>query len=894
MNKKFLSAILFGALMVTSTGTFVSCKDYDDDIDNLQGQITANADAIKSLQELVNGGDYVTGVEKTDAGIVFTFSKSGSKTITLDTAEDHGQVFELKNGEIYVDGKATGIKPAADAEKAPVKAVDGVWEFLNANGEYQSTGIPVSGVTVVGSQADGFTLTIVDKDGKSTEVKVPSAASLITSIVLKNDASTNGFVISKATFTKPSKWAGKKELPADKSVVYSSSTIDIRVNPVDAPATEAKYYLTNTKNQTLSNIALDAEAESADDAITIGGINGRAANTGNGLFTLSMKQYILSKDDAKAFDKELTDNAKARDMDNTGVTDFNDCVAFAVNANNKARSAYNLPIGTKVAADLTKIQVKDMASSEVTLAATTSNLAKKEITVVVGKTYTIKEIADEAGLMYDMYFSLAEVDKKTYGVTYDDLTHTFTVANNPDVSTAATGFDLTINTLSTKGQVKKAVYTVKLSSAIETPSTYEAITYDVAKLKDNDAFTLDMDIMKTALGDKWAQWANTVKLDKTAFAIYEKADCSDTPKTVGTTNDGLKISLTASDKTTAATVNNLKYVVVKVNAKNADGLKLDKQYYLKVTFKDKVGTAEVNNIVVPVTFTAPSVASQFELKPGYVVDGTINAYYYDLTEATKKNIALSRYFAKSDANAVVALDTEKEVKAKDNHSYRSGGLATLSEATMAGNVTLNASATDKDGGNAVAPDATTGKEFGYGETLTVKATNDKYSDTGWTYSTDSKKAYSFTIKIMSPIMEGTVKPVEGSTIKISANSTKGFDITKAMITGVDYNKNPYNVVPDKDVTSDPTNQVDNTVKAWDNEQIANVYVTKKGDDNTYIKDITLIGQKAKTAAAAAVAGAINVKADPLPNEQETAIIVNVKDAWGYTISEEVSVTILKN
>ena len=34
MNKKFLSAILFGALMVSSTGTFVSCKDYDDDIDN--------------------------------------------------------------------------------------------------------------------------------------------------------------------------------------------------------------------------------------------------------------------------------------------------------------------------------------------------------------------------------------------------------------------------------------------------------------------------------------------------------------------------------------------------------------------------------------------------------------------------------------------------------------------------------------------------------------------------------------------------------------------------------------------------------------------------------------------------------------------------------------------
>ena len=39
MRKKYLSALLFGALLVTSTGTFTSCKDYDDDINNLQEQI---------------------------------------------------------------------------------------------------------------------------------------------------------------------------------------------------------------------------------------------------------------------------------------------------------------------------------------------------------------------------------------------------------------------------------------------------------------------------------------------------------------------------------------------------------------------------------------------------------------------------------------------------------------------------------------------------------------------------------------------------------------------------------------------------------------------------------------------------------------------------------------
>ena len=48
MNKKFLSAILFGALMITSTGTFVSCKDYDDDIKDLQEQIDKKA----SLEEM--------------------------------------------------------------------------------------------------------------------------------------------------------------------------------------------------------------------------------------------------------------------------------------------------------------------------------------------------------------------------------------------------------------------------------------------------------------------------------------------------------------------------------------------------------------------------------------------------------------------------------------------------------------------------------------------------------------------------------------------------------------------------------------------------------------------------------------------------------------------------
>lgn len=56
MNKKFLGALLIGALTVTSTGTLVSCKDYDDDITNLQNQIDANKSAIEKIEALIESG----------------------------------------------------------------------------------------------------------------------------------------------------------------------------------------------------------------------------------------------------------------------------------------------------------------------------------------------------------------------------------------------------------------------------------------------------------------------------------------------------------------------------------------------------------------------------------------------------------------------------------------------------------------------------------------------------------------------------------------------------------------------------------------------------------------------------------------------------------------------
>ena len=79
MNK-ILSAILFGALMVSSTGTFVSCKDYDDDIDAINKELTDIKSQLAALQTEVDGGNWVTELVDVEGGFKVT---SATERLTL-------------------------------------------------------------------------------------------------------------------------------------------------------------------------------------------------------------------------------------------------------------------------------------------------------------------------------------------------------------------------------------------------------------------------------------------------------------------------------------------------------------------------------------------------------------------------------------------------------------------------------------------------------------------------------------------------------------------------------------------------------------------------------------------------------------------------------------------
>ena len=886
MNKKFLSAVLFGALMVTSTGTFVSCKDYDDDIDRIDNTLNDLKSQIAALQTEVANGDYVTNVTKTadGKGMTFTFSKGKSVTVALDVKDgadgkpgepgkNAQQVTISDEGELMIDGVGTGIKAGkAEAGKPSIKIEGGNWWLINEKGVYEDTKIPASGLSAVQNDADkSWTLTLVDADGKQQVIEVPSAATMISEIVVApNDVAnsienaTAGVNVTSYTFAKPEKWDGPRALADNNSVIYAVSGLDIRVNPVGVNVAETPFTLVNTKNSTFPNIKFAATAESGDDALDFDKINGRAANTGNGLWSLGMKSFILSEADAKDFKEAVT---KANN------------VAYAVTAGTTTRSLYNVAIVQGTPKPLDKVKVKEISDSEATLVAKASTPTAKSITVDVNETYTVNPVEAEA--FYDMYFTVSNLDKDTYGVKWDNAARTFIVTKKPDMVTTNLSFPLTVTTLDNNGTIKVAEYTVNLSSSIIATPDYQPVTYNIPNLYDTDTnnehFNISLETLKTALGDNYVTWGNNVGLKNTKYYIGEKADGTNKVQ-LSSTNHALTTTIVNGNGTATTDVNAAKNIKVTVNKTTKQNvLKLDKQYYLFVEFmtKDDKNPTFINRIVIPVTFTAPSVASQFTAKDGYVVDGNINAYFYN---TANKNIELKRYFEAMDTQALLELKQDDAVAKKDDKTYTSYDLAVL----KSGVLTLNG----KNSTVQVPVDGTTNKELGYGKVLTVNASNKNYKDSYWAYSTNDKKTASFTIKVMSPIAEGTITPATGSSIKVIANSEKGFDITADMISAKDYTGvTTYNIMPDK--TGDPT-----TNDVWESKQIAKVSVAKKGgDNNTYIKSVALTEYTAKQGNTPAKLGTINVKAEPLPNDTPSAIVVTVEDAWGYTTPKDVNVTI---
>lgn len=114
MKRKYFSALLMGALTIASVSTFTSCKDYDDDIDNLQSQIDkaglqSDIDALKTqLQDAAS----TASAAKTTAESAL--AKANAAAVKADV-EKAIQKVEVTANKAATD-VATAISNAANAQ----------------------------------------------------------------------------------------------------------------------------------------------------------------------------------------------------------------------------------------------------------------------------------------------------------------------------------------------------------------------------------------------------------------------------------------------------------------------------------------------------------------------------------------------------------------------------------------------------------------------------------------------------------------------------------------------------------------------------------------------------------------------------------------------------------
>lgn len=127
MRKKIISALLLGLFTVASTSTFVSCKDYDDDISDIQGQVTSQNSALEALKTKVATAETaITNLQTAQtelAGKVDANAIAANNAITAAKTELQSAIDAVKGtaannaAELAkVDGKISSAIEAAKAE----------------------------------------------------------------------------------------------------------------------------------------------------------------------------------------------------------------------------------------------------------------------------------------------------------------------------------------------------------------------------------------------------------------------------------------------------------------------------------------------------------------------------------------------------------------------------------------------------------------------------------------------------------------------------------------------------------------------------------------------------------------------------------------------------------
>ena len=578
MNKKFLSAILFGALMVTSTGTFVSCKDYDDDIDEINGKIDKIETTLSELESKIGdkGVTSVTFDEKT--GVLTVVDGTGSHTYTIKTTAPSVEktVVTVDGKDLKVDGKVIGQL----GDTVEVKDNE-----LYVNGK--ATGIKVGKYAILENDADGmYTITLPDANGEMKTIKLPKATSGMMSVTANEATFTAKSIASSA----PDGIAWGK---ADKAITWKGAKGNItkgqlllgRYTKGEVTVVPSSY---NLGAQTLKLVASDGSAAPVTVTATANNdlIYGERAASANGNWTvaITMDETVTADNIATAFATEVESQAKN--------------VKYALSVNGDLVTGYEFVIDTDetaetTALEATKIKVGGVEGTDDAKNASGTALDISDFKLGTNEIIIEDKDADNADAhkVYDAYLEIGDIDKAgRYGVTVNGMK--ITAADKA----AKQEIPFIVHILDVTGaETKQYIKVTFVAATVED----EPIADQTYKLMPEKNFVIDLGNTFTGLTDEqadkvqgnitWATDGNFFKASISSVTYYTDAACK---KQV-------------TDLSSAATIKTIKYAKIAedeiADAPKAGATKLT------ITLSDAADAGnEIKKVSANYTITLPS------------------------------------------------------------------------------------------------------------------------------------------------------------------------------------------------------------------------------------------------------------------------------------------------
>lgn len=312
MNKKFLSAVLFGALMATSTGTFVSCKDYDDDIDQINNKLSSVEATIADLQKKIGDGAYVKSITQAADGFTVTMSDGSTTTITGikgDAGQDgkDGAEWTIVDGYWACNGEKTDVKAVGtdgkDGQKEVEKRADGWYLWNGTDYEKVTVDAPATaGVPYyqIDPKDENYAIMyIYDATGKNEQaIRLPLNEGLV-QLYVRNNISYLSINFAKAK--SDIKWDGKKAAPKKGEYIITQSfdSLMVQVNPTNYDLASIKELSLMTSQNVKVPVTLSAP-------VAFKGIlseaTSRAVSEG-GLYKIAVTPDAITEENVKLYSK---------------------------------------------------------------------------------------------------------------------------------------------------------------------------------------------------------------------------------------------------------------------------------------------------------------------------------------------------------------------------------------------------------------------------------------------------------------------------------------------------------------------------------------------------------------------------------------------------------------